>query len=89
MSSERLRRVPEVPAVELDAERRPVGVLEELDGLGKGGDHRPVLPADAVDRLQTDAHTGRAGLVADRPQPFDDGVAIVARAPSGKRRRWA
>ena len=80
MSSTTVGRVPEMPAVELDAERGTVGVLEELDGLGKGRDHRPVLPADAVDRLQTDTHTCTRGFVPDRPQSFDDGVAIVARS---------
>src|SRR6266446_4765301 len=68
-----------VPAVELDAECGTVDVFEELDRLGERRDHRPVLPADAVDRLEADAHAGAGRFLTDRAQPFDDGVAILAR----------
>ena len=42
--------------------------------------HRPVLPTDAVDRLEPDAHARTRRFVSDRAQALDDGVAIVARS---------
>src|SRR5262249_26367342 len=60
-------RVPQMPRVELDAERGMVGVVEQLDRVAERRDHRPVLPADAVDRLEADAPAPTFRLVADPP----------------------
>src|SRR6266540_6820446 len=70
-------RVPEVPCVELDSERRMVGLVEQLDRFAERRDHRPVLAPDAVDRLEPDAHARALRLVADRTQPFDDRVSVL------------
>src|ERR1700675_2001146 len=71
--------VPDVPAVEVDAERGPARVIQQIDRFGEGRDHRPVLGADAIDRLETDAQTESCGFLAYRLQPFDDRVAILTR----------
>src|SRR5438034_4028348 len=67
--------VPEVPRVELQAERPAIGGLDEVDRFGDRRDDRPVLSADPVDRLEPDANTGALGLGADRPETVDDELA--------------
>ena len=54
-----------------------VGLVQQLRCLAERRDHRPVLPADTVDRLESDAHAGPLRLVADRAQPADDRVAVL------------
>src|SRR5947209_5273023 len=66
--------VPQMPGVELDPECGAPDGLEQLDRLGDRGDHRPVLSADAVHRLETDSNAGQHGLLADRPKPLEDDV---------------
>ena len=55
------RRVPEVPDVELDPERRRIArVAEQVDRLGDRRDDRPELTAVALVRLEPDAHARAA-----------------------------
>ena len=89
------RRVPEVPDVELDAERgRVARLLDQLDRLGDRRGDRPVLAAVALVRLERrSAGRGAAASRRERPQAVDDGrsrvvrVAPAARCRSGRRCR--
>src|SRR3954470_7249360 len=71
-------RVPQVPRVELDPQRRMIGLVEQLHGLTDRGDHRPVLAPDPVHGLEADPHPGALRLVRDRPQAGHHRVPVVA-----------
>jgi len=67
------RRVPEVPRIELEPERRLIaGVPDQLDGLGNGGRDRPLGTAVSLIRLQRDPDTGKSGLARKCAEPVDD-----------------
>jgi hypothetical protein len=54
-----------------------VSVFEQLDRIAERRDHRPVLAADTVDRLEPDPHARPLCLAADCSQPFDDCPTVV------------
>src|SRR6476646_7993051 len=59
---EQVRRVPEVPDVELDADRGRAGLVDELDGLAQRVDDRPALEALALERLEREPEAGALGF---------------------------
>jgi len=69
---EQVRRVPEVPDVELDADRGRAGLVDELDGLAQRVDDRPALEALALERLEREPEAGALGFGAELAQALDD-----------------
>src|SRR2546427_3078668 len=76
---EQVRGVPEVPDVELDAERRGADLFDQLDGVVQRVDDRPVLDPLALKGLERDPHAGPLRVRADLAQAFDHGRPVRAR----------
>src|SRR5579884_331416 len=77
-------RVPQVPRVELDAERRRVaGVPDQLDRLPERGDDRPLRRVEALVGLERDRQPEALRLAGERAQAVGDGRPRVVRVAAG------
>src|SRR5581483_663173 len=76
---EELGCVPEMPDVELDAERRGADLLDDRRGIVERARDRPALEALALERLQRDAQADPLGL-GDHLAQASEGGATVAGA---------
>src|SRR5438874_5870310 len=74
---EEVGRFPEVPHVELDAERGRADLLDDRRGVAERARDRPVLEALALERLQGDAQTEALRLGDDLAQTVERCLAVA------------